>query len=122
MKSFKKRSLLSAIFILFLTFSVSSAFAQIQQTKQIKTQPETYTMTGKAINAQTGEAITDATVILVNTGATAKTNAEGTFSFQNLKAGSYAVIVKADGYKAWKQQVEVNADKDLKVKLKPEAK
>ncbi len=122
MKLFKKASFLTAIFALFLTFSAATSFAQVTGNEG-EMQPETYTLEAQVVDWESGEALADAQVMVVgHADLNTMTNAEGMFTLENLEKGTYTVKVKLDGYQTWKQEVKVTADKEIKVKLKPEIK
>lgn len=123
MKTLKKISFLTLLFSLLATFSLSTAYATAQGDQDTKVQPETYTLTATVVDGQTGQAVADAAVIVVgNSDLNTVTDANGQFTLENLEAGTYTIKIKANGYQTWTKDVMINADKEIKIKLKPAAK
>ncbi len=121
MKSLKKTSLLTAFFALFLTFSVTTAFAQDTTEIEIQTQPETFTLEAEVTDWETGDVLADAEVIVVgNEDLNTVTDEEGMFTLENLQAGTYTLKVKLDGYQTWEKDIQVAADQELEIRLRPE--
>ncbi len=56
------------------------------------------TLTGKVIDAETGEALTGATVFVIGTYSGAYTDGEGRYTLRNLKAGDYSIKFTYIGY------------------------
>ncbi|MFA6084162.1 carboxypeptidase-like regulatory domain-containing protein [Mucilaginibacter sp.] len=63
---------------------------------------------GRVVNATDGKSIPDASVYLTNTTIGQKSNADGTFSLNILRAGQYDLIVTAIGYEGYRETVMVN--------------
>lgn len=120
MNSIKKISSITAIVALFLTFSISTAFAQVDTTQQQKVEPQTVTVEGTVVDWTTEDALEGAQVLVVGfKDLTTLTDAEGKFTIESLAAGTYTIKVKLDGYQTWEKEVAVKADKKLEIKLKP---
>ncbi len=121
MKSLKKVSILTGLFALFLTFSVTNSYAQVTEGDML--QSETYTLEAEVLDWETGDALANAQVTVAgHADLNTMTDAEGSFTLENLESGTYTIKVKLDGYQTWEQEVEVNADKEIKIKLKPKIK
>lgn len=65
-------------------------------------------VTGSVVDANSGEAIPNATVTVNETSAT--TDEYGAFTIEELEAGSYTLIVEAEGYESAEQSVEVTEE------------
>lgn len=72
-------------FLLLFLFSSSLLFAQ--------------TIKGKVVDSKTGEPMIGATVTLEHTKYNALVNLDGSYTFKNLPAGKYEIVVKSVGYK-----------------------
>jgi iron complex outermembrane receptor protein len=75
-------------------------------------------ISGKVTDAQEDQALPGANVLLKNSFKAASTNAEGSFTFSNLKSGNYTLQVSFVGYQT--QQIEVvldNKDKVIRIAL-----
>jgi hypothetical protein len=70
---------------------------------------------GVVIDAQSGQPVADATVMLDNQGITVSSGPNGDFSITNAKAGKDRLLIIGYGYKDWTQDVEItdNAMSDL---------
>jgi hypothetical protein len=77
------------------------------------------TLRGKVTDSETTSPVADASVVLASTGKITATAADGTFSFTNLTAGSYNVIVTFVGYRPFESTVTVpaNATVSLDIEL-----
>ena len=82
---------------------------------------------GKVIDAETGEPLIGATIILKDTKFFTLVNLDGTYSFKNIPPGKYDVKVTQSGYEKSKQKdVEITAGQtvkniDFQLKTKTEA-
>lgn len=77
--------------------------------------PTVYAVSGQVISAADNKPIADASVVLDN--AMQKTNANGEFKFDGVKAGNYDLAVSADGFVAKTDAVSVTEDKLVSIKL-----
>lgn len=77
-------------------------------------------LTGHVADAS-GNAIAGATVTVQELDRTAVANATGDFSFANLPAGDYTVVVRRAGYRSYVQHITVSGNADLKVALEQSA-
>lgn len=77
--------------------------------------PTLYAVAGQVINAADNKPIADASVVLDN--AMQKTNANGEFKFDGVKAGNYDLAVSAAGFVAKTEAVSVSGDKLVSIKL-----
>ncbi len=101
---------ITALVTLFLALSFSQAQAQAGSSAD--------TLRGEIRNAESGEPIPGATVLLegINRGAAADN--EGRFEFYNLQPGTYQIAVQAVGYVTLKQSIEHPHDGYLKLELR----
>lgn len=113
MKSIKKLSLLTALFALVLSFSFTSAQAQVAQA-------EAFVLKGQVVDAKAGTALADAEVTIAGQDISTVTDAEGNFILENLPAGEHTVKVKLDGYQTWEKSMTLDQDAELTIKLVPE--
>jgi len=111
---FKKKALYSAL-VLVLGMAVISNVAVAQQ----KTD-STATLSGKVVNASSQKVLSGVSVQLQKMDKTATTDQQGMYSFDDLAAGSYTVVVEADGFKTWNKDVVLTPEgKTLDIKLQP---
>jgi len=110
----KKKALYSAlVLILGMTLISNVSFAQQKD-------DSTATLSGKVVKASSNEVVSGVDVQLKELDKKATTNQQGMFSFEDLKPGTYTVVVEADGYKAWKKEIKLSSEgKTLDIKLKP---
>lgn len=116
MTNFKKTSLFTTLFALILGLSVTTSYAQMKDKAH---QPEAYKLTGKVVDAESGEALTNAKVNIPGKNRKEMTGKEGTFTFKELPAGTHTVKVQEDGYKTWTKKVNLNKDSRLSIEVKP---
>lgn len=114
---FKKAIMLTSVMIL----SIGIAFAT-SNTATSETANESYAMiTGSVVDATTGEAVSNATVELVETEASAITDEYGTFVFEEVEVGTYTLSIQADGYQTAEQSVEVAEEgANVEIAVQPE--
>lgn len=104
---FKKSAGISICFILsFLVLAIASN-AQV--------------LKGNVIDAKTGEPMTGATVQIKETGKKEFVQLDGIFSFKNLSAGTYEVIISFSNYKTYTERVTINAGKTTEMKVQMES-
>lgn len=109
---FKKKVLFSAIMLLLGVGLVSN-----QVSAQQMTDGKLY---GQVVEDTSGQAISDVEITLQGADNKATTGKKGMYVFESLKAGTYTVVVEADGYQKWKKEVKVTVEgKRLDIKLKP---
>ncbi|MEI6410850.1 MAG: TonB-dependent receptor [Bacteroidota bacterium] len=72
---------------------------------------------GKVTDSETDGPLADASVVLAGTGKIAATAADGTFSFTDLKAGAYNVVVTFPGYRPFETSVTVSAKDEAKLDI-----
>lgn len=116
MFNFKKITLFTAVFALILGLSINTSYAQ---TKDKAPQPETYKLTGEVVDAETGKALTEVKVVIVGKDISEETGENGTFTFDKLPAGTHTIKVEEEGYKTWKNKVNLNKDARLTIEVKP---
>jgi len=78
---------------------------------------QTFTISGKVSDADSGKAITDATVCIVNSENCVHSDINGSFRLSKLKPGTYHLMVFFMGYDRMVQEITIN-DKDLSVNVK----
>ncbi len=77
---------------------------------------------GKVVDNSSDEVLPGVEVTIQDSETKATTNEKGKYSFESLKAGTYTVTVKAEGYQDWEKEVVVTTEaKELTIKLKPTA-
>lgn len=77
-------------------------------------------ISGKVQDSRSQQVLSGATVVLSN-GQTTQTNGEGVFSFRNLSVGNYKLKISFLGYETFSQNLDVRADFQIQVSLKPSA-
>ncbi|RIJ36852.1 TonB-dependent receptor [Pontibacter oryzae] len=80
-----------------------------------------YTLNGRVQQATTGEGLAGATVVLERTSTGSTTGPGGTFSFQNLPAGSYTLKVSYVGFEEQRVNVNFRQDTNLTISLRQKA-
>lgn len=78
-----------------------------------------FSVSGKIVNQQTGEALPGATVSIKNPAANAIADASGRYLLGNLKAGTYVLKVSFIGYQSQTKTITVNADEVNDFSLSP---
>ncbi|MDX1641531.1 MAG: carboxypeptidase-like regulatory domain-containing protein [Balneolaceae bacterium] len=83
---------------------------------------DTYTMiTGSVVDAETGDAVANATVALEGTETTTTTDEYGTFVFEQVETGSHTLTIEADGYQSTETSVDVTeTGANVEVEVTPE--
>lgn len=104
----KKALIVATALMLSIGMAFATATPEISVTEIDK---DTRTMIIGTVNdAETGEAIPGAEVTLTGAEATATTDDYGTFTFEDVEAGTYTISVDADGYAAAEEEVEVSEE------------
>lgn len=85
-------------------------------------QDETASISGFVQDASTGETLIGANVYLEETESGAATNSSGYFTIPSLAPGSYTLICSYIGYRAFRREIELEADEQrrLTIELVPE--
>lgn len=115
MNHIKNISLLTVLTAFVFAFTFSLSHAQVEE----QTQPETFTVQGKVVNAETSEVVTNVEVKVAGKDISAMTDEEGKYILSNLPAGTHTLRVEAEGYETWEKEVTVDQDKELEIKLTP---
>lgn len=76
-----------------------------------------YTIKGKVTDAENGEVIEGAGVVLVNSSQGMPTNADGEFSLKELPAREYRLVVRMIGYANYERTIDLKGDVDLNISL-----
>ncbi len=110
----KKAVILVSVMIL----SMGVAFATSTPDAEV-TEIATFAgITGSVVDANSGEAVPNATVTLNETSVT--TDEYGAFTIEELEAGSYTLTVEAEGYEAAEQSVDVTEEgANVEITLQP---
>lgn len=116
MTNFKKISILTIAFAFLLSLSYSTSFAQVKQKME---QPETYTLKGEVVNAETGNPLPKAEVTIVGTELAKETGKKGKFTFKKLPEGTHVLKVEEKGYQTWKKEVTLDENSKMKIEVKP---
>ena len=77
----------------------------------------TGTLTGIVADKTTGEPVSVVNVILTPGGNSTVTGSDGSFSFKNLKAGTYTISYTKDGYKGGSSEISVEAGLEAQAHL-----
>ncbi|MEL7834072.1 carboxypeptidase-like regulatory domain-containing protein [Fodinibius sp. Rm-B-1B1-1] len=111
MHLFNKKVLISALTLLIgVTIISNEALAQETGAK----------LSGQVIDASTQEVLSGVEITVQGEDMQKTSGDDGTFSFKNLKPGSYTVTANAEGYQDWEQEVEVTKKGGaLKIEMKP---
>lgn len=101
-----------------LVLSIGVAFATSTPNAEI-TEIATYaSVTGSVVDANSGEAIPNATITYNEESVT--TDEYGAFTIEELEAGSYTLTVEAEGYESAEQSVEVTEEgANVEIALQP---
>lgn len=79
-------------------------------------------LTGKVIQAETGQPLPSASVYLNNTSLGTTSNEKGEFSIGQISPGKYRLVVSSIGFDTWSQLIDTRgAARDLVIALKPSA-
>ena len=92
-------------FILFFIFFPATVIAQ-------------FSISGTVSESNSNEPLIGATVKVENTFLVAITDANGNFTFRNLKASNYNISVSYVGYQSISKKIKVDGDKTIDFKLK----
>jgi len=76
-----------------------------------------YTIKGKVTDAETGQALQGANVLLVNSTQGMPTNEQGEFSLTDLVAGEYKLVIRMIGYANYERSIDLKGDVDLNISL-----
>ncbi|MUK90198.1 S8 family serine peptidase [Ornithinibacillus sp. L9] len=74
-------------------------------------------LSGQIVDNRSGEAVSDVTVVIQDSGLEATTNEEGVFTFAEVFEGTYQLVLQASGYVDTKETVEVVAGQMTEVNL-----
>lgn len=80
-----------------------------------------FSISGKIISADAGDALAGAHVTLVQNAYHQITDAEGGFEFKNLKPGKYELSISFLGFEDQKKSVELSQDKKVQIVMHPAA-
>ena len=80
-----------------------------------------YSISGTVRDQQQNDTLGGATVELDNTGRTTITNENGLFSFDNVPAGNYTVVIRFVGYAQKRIPLNLNADVNLQIDMEATA-
>lgn len=76
-----------------------------------------YTIKGKVTDAENGQALQGANVLLVNSTQGMPTNEQGEFSLTDLVAGEYKLVIRMIGYANYERSIDLKSDVDLNISL-----
>lgn len=76
-----------------------------------------FTISGIVVDVEDNDMITGANVVLENTYYGAVTDNEGRFELMNVKEGNYTLTISFVGYETWSEEVTLDGDKTLQIKL-----
>lgn len=89
-------------------FSLLAFFVAISCTESIDEHSNTGGIAGVVADKTTGEPVPVVNVKLEESGASTVTGSDGSFSFQNLTAGTYTILISKEGYKDNTTSVKVS--------------
>lgn len=103
-----------------LTLFIGMLFTATAVQAQAANQGQATILTGKVMDAETGQPVSGVTVEIEGIEKKSDTNKRGMFSFSELQPGSHTIIIEADGYKKFTKEVDLNErGKNLNVELQP---
>ncbi len=120
-------------FILMLVMGLAASVAQAQVREQME-KMDLYQLTGKVVDANTGEALSDVKIEMTNpdvkSGAQRiqqdpggiieeTTDDQGEFSFMELPPGEYTVMIDFEDYETWERDINLKQDSQLTIELQP---
>lgn len=120
-------------FILMLVMGLAASVAQAQVREQME-KTDLYQLTGKVVDANTGEALSDVKIEMTNpdvkSGAQRiqqdpggiieeTTDDQGEFSFMELPPGEYTVMIDFEDYETWERDINLKQDSQLTIELQP---
>lgn len=109
-----KNRILSSLFSAMLVFTVGAFTATVHA--------QTGSLTGSVTDADTGEELSGATVLIIELERGASTDIEGDYSISNVPVGSYTVRFSFIGYRTQRRTVEVQQGQNtLNVELELDA-
>ncbi|MDR8391896.1 carboxypeptidase-like regulatory domain-containing protein [Aliifodinibius sp. S!AR15-10] len=114
MFNFKKLTRLTTFFALILGLGLSTAYAQDSNQNT-----ETYKLTLKVVDAESGEALPNATIEILGIYEPNTTNPEGLLVFEEIETDPHTFKIYADGYETWTKTLTVTKESQLTVRLKP---
>lgn len=118
MFSFKKLSILTLLAAFLLSIGFSEIYAQKKKTVE---QAEYFPLNGRVVDDRSGDAISNAEVHIVDREIKVKTDKEGRFTFEKLRAGIHTLKIDKEGFKKWQKQVRVREGVRVVLMLKPES-
>ncbi|MDZ7691479.1 MAG: carboxypeptidase-like regulatory domain-containing protein [Balneolaceae bacterium] len=119
MLKFKKLTFLSALFAFILSIGLSTTYAQ-DNNSDTSQNGEQYKLTLKVVDAESGEALTNASIQILGIYEQNSTNQEGQLVFEKMDGDPHTFQISADGYETWTKTLTVtDDDSQLTVKLKP---
>ena len=117
MFNIKKLTLLTTISVFILSLSLSTSYAQDNEDQSQNT--ERHKLTLKVVDAESGEALTNAKIEILGIYEANTTNQEGQLVFEEIENDPHTFKIYADGYETWKRTVTVTDESQLIVKLNP---
>ncbi|MDX1639034.1 MAG: carboxypeptidase regulatory-like domain-containing protein [Balneolaceae bacterium] len=109
------RSPITPIVIFMLLFSFTAAHAQSSGAQD----SETYSLTLKVTDAETGEALANAQIEILGRYNPMSVNSEGQLVIDQIETDPHTFKIYAEGYETWKKTVTVTKDSRLTVALTP---
>ena len=93
----------------------------ISEISQLASGPGTAGFKGKITNSHTNQPIPNVTLTIHHTNKTETTNPQGRYTFTQLAAGNYIIIIEKEGYQTQtlRQQVNTGIISKLNIQLKP---
>ena len=79
-----------------------------------------YTIDGSVSNKDSGESLPGANIVVVDTYLATTSEVDGNFHLGRVKEGTYSIQVSYIGFKTLKQEIQINENMNLKLRLEPQ--
>lgn len=112
-----KKILLSVIAMVVLNGLFANPEGKEKTSANSEPSTATVSITGQVVDKETGEALTGVYVQIEGTELIAYTDFEGSFSFKNLKPGTYTACATLISYEKSKINLQTTSSKNLKIEL-----
>lgn len=107
------------LFIIALLVSVTLVQAENENNIDAKKETTTSSIKGNVIDLNSGESLVGATVIIEGTATTVYTDLDGNFQIDNVKPGTYSLVVSYISYnKSLVENVVVQPSKEMNLEVR----
>lgn len=114
MLKFKKLSMLTAAVALIFGLSFSTIYAQ---EKEQAPETDKYKLKVKVVDAESGDAVADAKVVIKGEEVSKETGKKGKSTFKKVPEGVHTVKVLAQGYQNWEKEIELTENSKLTIEV-----